>query len=41
MIVQSTGHDNLASISFTVVKKDLKTAMGYAITLSRSSAHPK
>ncbi len=27
MIVQSTGHDNLASISFTVVKKDLKTAM--------------
>ena len=27
MIVQSTGHDNLASISFTVLKKDLDTAM--------------
>jgi aspartate kinase len=27
MIVQSTGHDNMASISFTVMKKDLKGAI--------------
>lgn len=27
MIVQSTGHDNMASISFTVMKKDIKGAI--------------